>query len=309
MKLRNLNREYLLRKINEMEELSKDIEELQNLYSDEQLIKKVICKELKEVEKKYGKDRKTDIVYYETIENVSQEDIIDDYNVKIFITKHNYFKKITLASLRSSSEQKLKENDLIIQEIETNNKSEILLFSNKYNLYKVKLYEVSECKASSLGEYLNNILILEDDENIIYMTPSNEYKGYMLFIFENGKIAKIEMSSYYTKMNRKKLINAYSNKFNLIKMIYIESDCDIVIFRDEDKAMLINTSIIPAKNTKNSVGVNVYSLKKRSFIRNAIIAKKFNSENIEYYRSIEIPSSGHFIMLEDKIKNVNIFNI
>jgi len=309
MKLRNLNREYLLKRISEMKELSKDIEELQNLYSNEQLIKKVICKELKEVEKKYGKNRKTDIIYHQAIENISQEDIIDDYNVKIFITKHNYFKKITLASLRSSSEQKLKENDVIIQEIETNNKSEVLFFSDKYNVYKVKLYEISECKASSLGEYLNNILSLEDDENIIYMTLSNEYKGYMLFIFENGKIAKVEMSSYYTKVNRKKLVNAYSDKFNLIKMIYIENDCDIVIFRDEDKAMLINTSLIPVKNTKNSIGVNVYSLKKKSFIRNAIIAKEFNSEDTEYYRSIEIPSSGHYIMLEDKIRNSNIYNI
>ena len=245
------------------------------------------------------------------------DDFIEDYPVTLFLTKENYLKKITMvslqASMRVSAEHKLKENDEIVQTIEVNNKAELLMFSDKQNVYKIKCYDLAECKTSSIGDYLNNVLVMDADEKIIYITNSNQYKGYMLFVYENGKIAKVTMSSYETKTMRKKLINAYSDKANLVSAIYIPDDMDIVLVRDNDKAMLLNTELIPEKQTKSTAGVNVYTLKKNSKLTRVINKDTFKSENIEYYRSTKIPGTGHFINDSDKDfnnfpKQMNLFN-
>lgn len=304
IKLRNLNKEYLLAKTDERKKLSEEIKKLEEIKESEALIKDIICDELKEISKKYGKPRKTDIIYKENIKEFSEEVFIQDYQVKLFLTKHNYFKKITAASLRSASEQKLKEDDEMIMEIEASNKMDLLLFSDKFNVYKTKIYDLSECKASSLGEYLANIIDMEENENIIYITATMDYSGYMIFAFENGKVSKVEMSAYSTKVNRRKLINAYSDKYRLISIYYIKEDQDFIAIRDNDKAMLFSSSEILPKTTKNTQGVQIYTLKKNSVLSKFILSEEFKSEDIEYYRVDKIPSTGHFIVEDDLTNNL-----
>lgn len=274
IKLRNLNKEYLLNRINEKDEIQKEIQKLNEIYSSEELIRNIISSELKEISKKYGLERKTEIIYSDDIKHISEDDLIEDYTAKIFLTKENYFKKITLASLRSYSEHKLKENDKIIQEVDATNKSELLLFSDKYNVYKIKSYEFPEAKASNIGQYLPNFLDMEQDENIIYCVPTTDFKGHILFAFENGKVAKIPLSKYETKINRKKLINAYSNKSRLVSINYITEDLDFIFTLDNQKTFSINTLEIPEKSTKNNSGSQIIQLKKGSKITNFAINNK-----------------------------------
>ena len=307
IKLRNLNKEYILKQTRAIEDLKKEMTDLDDILHHESRVLKIITADLRRVAKKYGKDRKTDIIYEDEIEQVQEEDFIEDYPVTLFLTKENYLKKITQvslqASMRVSAEHKLKENDEIIQTVETSNKTEILMFSDKQNVYKIKCHDIPECKTSNIGEYLNNILTMDADEKIIYVTVSNDYKGYMLFAFENGKVAKVSMSAYETKTMRKKLINAYSSKFPLTGMMYIENDTDIVLVRDSDKAMLLNTALIPEKQTKTTAGINVYTLKKNSRLARIMRKEDFVSDDIEYYRSNKIPGTGHFINDSDKTAN------
>ncbi len=307
IKLRNLNKEYILKQTRAIEDLKKEMADLDDILHHESRVLKIITADLRRVAKKYGKDRKTDIIYEDEIKQVQEEDFIEDYPVTLFLTKENYLKKITQvslqASMRVSAEHKLRENDEIIQTVETSNKTELLMFSDKQNVYKIKCHDIPECKTSNIGEYLNNILTMDADEKIIYVTVSNEYKGYMLFAFENGKVAKVNMSAYETKTMRKKLINAYSSKFPLTGMMYIENDTDIVLVRDSDKAMLLNTALIPEKQTKTTAGINVYTLKKNSRLARIMRKEDFVSEDIEYYRSGKIPGTGHFINDSDKTAN------
>ncbi len=307
IKLRNLNKEYLLRQTKAIEDLKNEIADLDDILHHETRVLKIIISDLKNVAKKYGKDRKTSIVYEHEIKTIQTDDFIEDYAVTLFLTKGNYFKKITQvslqASMRVSAEHKLKEDDEIVQTVETTNKVELLMFSDKQNVYKVKCYDLPECKTSSMGEYLNNILGMEADERIVYIAVANDYKGYMLFAFENGKAAKIEMSAYQTKVNRKKLINAYSAKSPLVGALYIAEDRDIVLVRDSDKAMVVNTKLIPLKQTKSSGGIQIYTLKKNSRLTRLMPKEAFKSDDIEYYRSTKIPSTGHFINSEDKQSN------
>lgn len=303
IKLRNLNKEYMMSRINELDSLKSEIERLKEILNDEAKIKDIISAELKEIAKKYGKPRKTEIIY--EIENVvlTNDDFIDDYGLKIFLTEHGYFKKISLVSLRSSGEQYLKEEDKIIQEVEATNKSELLLFSDKNNVYKVKAHEMPDSKASSMGDYLTNILKLDDGEKIIYIAATTDFAGYMIFGFENGKVAKVTMESYATKTNRKKLVNAYSNKSKLIFAEYVKEDKDYIALRDTDKATLFNTSLISAVSAKNSNGIQVLTLKRNSVMSKMMDAEKFNGVDNNYYRTEKIPSTGHFLTEKDKIEN------
>lgn len=303
IKLRNLNKEYILKRTSELENLKKEILELKEISEDDFKIKSLICKQLKEISKVYSKPRKTDIISEEEIIEIPDDHLIEDYTLKFFLTEHNYFKKISVASLRSASDQKLKDEDNILQEIETTNKSDLLLFSNKYSLYKIKAYELNDCKASSLGEYLPNMLGLEDDEKIIYMTATLDYSGSMIFGFDNGKIAKISLNSYLTKINRRKLVNAYANKDKLVFIQHIVEDIDLILMRDKDKITIFNTELIVEKSTKNSVGVQVMVLKKNSFITN--ISQLNKIKDIDYYKTKKIPSTGHFIREKDRLE----FNI
>lgn len=301
IKLRSLNKEYILKRISELDSLKKEIEELKEILGNENKINQLICKQLKEISKTYGKPRKTTIISSEEIPEISTETLIEDYPVKLFLTKHSYFKKITLVSLRSASEQKLKEDDEMLQELDATNKSEIIFFSDKCNVYKTKLYDINDCKASSLGEYLPNILGMDNDENIIYALITNDYSGYMLFCFENGKAAKVPIETYSTKMNRKKLINAYSDKSKLIFIKAIYEDEDLLFVRNLDKATLFNTSLLETKTSKTSTGIQVMTLKKNSIISKVLTKENINNiEDIEYYRTEKLPSTGHFIREKEK---------
>ncbi|SHJ83570.1 DNA gyrase/topoisomerase IV subunit A [Tepidibacter formicigenes] len=276
IKLRNLNKEYIINQIEKIDNLKKELKELKDIIEDDKKIKNIIINELKEVSKKHGKPRRTEIISEEHIEEINEEHLIENYNVKLFLTNENYLKKISLASLRAYSDQKLKDDDFIIQELEANNKEELLLFSNKRNLYKLKIYEINDCKASSLGEYLINVLGLDKDEKIIYIVLSNNYEGYMIYCFENGKISKVELSNYETKTNRKKLVKAYSGKSKLVRMFYIKDDVDITVFKNNKKALFLNTKDIDIQSTKTSQGVEVLRLGKKSKITDIKIVDELN---------------------------------
>jgi DNA gyrase subunit A len=299
IKLRNLNKEYILNRVSEIENLQKDIEELEKIYSDEKKILKIITKQLSEISKKYGTERRTEIIHEHHIEEITHEHFIEDYNLKLFLTDHNYLKKIALTSLRTSPDHKLKDDDFIIQELESHNKSDLLLFSNKFTVYKMKTYELNDCKASSLGEYLTNVLQLEPDEKIIYLTATDDYKGYMLFFFENGKAAKIDLNSYATKTNRKKLANAFSDLSPLIRIMYITEDVDLVAYSSIDKVLIFNTSSINPKTTRDSQGVQVLVSKKGSTLVKVKNISEVTFSNLDYYRTKNIPAIGCYLKDED----------
>jgi DNA gyrase subunit A len=303
IKLRNLNREYLLKQTKEQEKLAKDIADLKNTLGNEKKIHNLICAQLKAVADKYGKPRRTEIVWEHEAAEIPETHLIDDYPVKLFLTEHGYFKKIPLVSLRSSGEQHVKEEDRVIQEWEAANRQDVLFFSHLGNVYKARVYELADAKASALGDYLPNVLELEEGERILYMAATEKYQGYMLFAFRNGKIAKVNMDCYATKMNRKRLINAYSTKAALAAIWYIPEDRDFLAIRDRDKATLFNTGLIAPKATKNTTGVQVYSLKKNSAMTRVLPAEAFVTEDLEYYRAALLPSAGHFMTERDREAN------
>lgn len=300
IKLRNLNKEYILNRVSEIEKLQKEIAELKETYDSERKIKEIIIKQLNDVAKKYGQPRRTEIIHEEHVEEITQEHLIEDYNLKLFITEHNYLKKIPLTSLRTSPEHKLKEDDRIIQEIETHNKADLLLFSNKQTVYKVKIYEIEDCKASNLGVYLTNLLGLEEGENIIHMVATDDYRGYMIFAFENGKVAKIELKSYATKTNRKKLANAYSDLSGIIYMSHILEDEELVAFSSLNKVLIFNTGSINPKSTRDSQGVQVLKEKKGSRMTRIKKLNEVAFKDPDYYRTKNIPAIGCYLKDEDR---------
>ena len=260
IKLRNLNKEYLLNRISERDTLAQDIAGLTELAQSDEKIESLICKELKEISKKHGKDRKTEVLHETYIPEIPQDVLIEDYAVKLFLTEHNYFKKIPLTSLRSAGEQYLKDNDTIVAELETSNRADVLFFTNKANLYKAKAHELPDCKASAIGEYLSNTLALEEDESITLMAATTNYQGYLIFAFENGKAAKILLESY--ALGRKKTTNAYSNKSPLASAHFIEEDTNFIATRDDGREISFNTSILQAKKSRTSVGAQIIKLRK-----------------------------------------------
>ncbi len=309
IKLRNLNKEYILNRVSEIEKLQKEIAELKDIYGNDKKIKKIIVKQLGEVSKKYGQPRRTEILHEEHVEEITIEHFIEDYNLKLFLTEHNYLKKIPLTSLRTSPEHKLKDDDFIIQEIETHNKADLLLFSNKQVVYKIRIYEIEDCKASSLGEYLANLLGLDEDEEIIHIVTTDDYKGYMIFAFENGKIAKIDLNSYATKTNRKKLANAYSALSKIIYTQHILEDEELVAFSSLNKVLIFNTSNINPKSTRDSQGVQVLKEKKGSVMTSIKRLPEVTFKDLDYYRTKNIPAVGCYIKDEDKEDAQIKFNI
>ena len=301
IKLRNLNKEYIISRTNEIGNLQKEIEDLKDLYANEGRIKKIIIKQLKEISKKYGQPRRTEIINDEMVEEITEEHFIEDYNLKLFLTKEGYLKKIPLVSLRANPEHKLKEDDVVIQEVESHNKADLLLFSNKHTVYKMKLYEIDDCKASSLGDYLVNVLQLDSDEKIIYIVATDDYKGYMLFAYENGKIAKIHLNSYATKTNRKKLANAYSDIDKLVHMQYLAEDMDLVAISSINKVLVFNTSSINPKASRDSQGVQVLASKKNSRIVAVKTLEQVRLNDVDYYRTKNIPAVGCYLKENDSI--------
>jgi len=299
IKLRNLNREYILRHTSEINKLKKEISDLKDIVAHDSRVLDIICSQLEEISKKYGQERRTEIIGEEHVEEITTENLIEDYNVRLFLTDQGYIKKIPLVSLRSSGEHKLKDDDSIIQEEETKNKADLLLFSNKCTVYKLKVHELQDSKTSLLGDYLNNILKLEQDEKIIKMHATENYEGYFLFAYENGKMAKIPLSSYATKTNRRKLSNAYNADSKLVDIFYLEADADFAAFSSIDKVLVFNTSQINPKTTRDSQGVNVLKSKKGSVLRRVAPLSEAKLNDPEYYRA-NIPAIGCYLKEEDK---------
>jgi len=301
IKLRNLNREYIINRTAEIEKLLEEIEQMQKILDSEREVKKLIIKQLAAISKKYGKERKTELITDDEAEEYHEDDHIEDYPLTLFVTKEGYIKKVSAISLRSTTtEHKLKEGDFVFQTIETTNVSELLFFSDKSTVYKMKTYDLPDSKVSVMGEYLPGLLDLAPDEKIIYTVVTTDYKGIMLFGFENGKIAKAELSAYQTKTNRKKLISAYSDKSPVCAILYLAQDENIVSFADNNKVLSLNSEKIPLKSTKSSQGVQVMKLtKKGAKMINVIPASECSLNDLNHYRTKNIPAAGSFLRKED----------
>ncbi|MBF8984091.1 topoisomerase IV [Lutibacter sp. B2] len=299
IKLRNFNQEYILTKTKDSNNLENELKELEETLNNDENIKKIIMKQLSVVSKKYGQDRKTEIIEEHAIEEITQEDLIEDYDLKLFLTNEGYLKKISLASLRGYNEQKLKEEDFILQEVEATNKSEILLFTNKHRVYKKKVHELEDNKSSSLGQYLQNLLGFDDDERIIHMVATIDYSGHMLFFFKKGNCTKILLSSYETKTNRTQLVNAYSDHDELVCMMAMKEELDLVAISTTQKILIFNTDQIEVKATRKSSGVKVLTPQKRSTLGEIKILEEGNYKNPDDYRST-IPSMAGSLRKKDK---------
>ena len=293
IKLRHLNREYILKRIKDIEILEDEIADLEKTLSSNNRMKKIIIGELENVINKYDTGRKTEILYDVSDEDIEVESAAADYPVTMFITEGGYAKKIRTANLRMSGEQKVKEGDKILEAVECSNKDEILAFSTKNQVYKAKVDDFQDTKASVLGEYVPSKLNMEEGEEIAYIAVFSEYKGYMIFVFENGKIAKVDMSAYETKTNRKKLINAYSDKSVLAAALYLSEDTDIVICGSNERKLLLNTASILPKTTKSTQGVQAMTLKKKS--DKVVSVHLYNEGEFEKpyrYRPKNLPAAG-----------------
>ena len=300
IRLRQLNRNYIIKRIDEKEQLEKDIAELEDILKSNTKIKKVIIKELREVAKKYGQPRKSEILYGITAkEDKEEEPRIPAYPVNVFVTKEGYFKKITPQSLRMSGEHKLKQDDEIAMHIETQNNANLIVFTDKMQAYKSKLREFADTKRSAMGEYLPAKLNFDDGENMLKAIVFTEYTGHILFCFDNGKAAKIPLSAYETKQNRKKLINAYSDKAGIVDILYLPDNRDIAFVSSVNRALVVNTAQIPEKSTKSSIGVQVQVLKKNQTVKSVSPADSLNLENPAKYRTKNIPARGSFLKDED----------
>lgn len=299
IKLRHLNREFILKRTKDIENLIAEIENLRAILSSKARIKTIIVKELKAVAEKYGKPRRTQIIYEDDIEQIDVDDEIPDYPVNIFFTREGYFKKITAQSLRMNSEQKLKENDSIILSTQSTNKKELLFFTDKCQVYKAHIYDFKDTKASAMGDYIASALDMDSDENAIYMAVIDKYEGYMVFAFENGKVAKVPAGAYETKTNRKKLIKAYSSKSPLAGIIYIKEDTDLVIESTNGRKLLFNTAVIASKTTKDTIGVNVMTQKKNKTVcaLREYVPGEFAKPH--RYRTKTLPSIGALPASED----------
>jgi DNA gyrase subunit A len=282
IKLRHLNKEYLIQRISEIETLEKEIAELDDLINNKVTLAKLIIKQLQNIKKVYGADRKSQVIEATDLPVIEAETIqVDDYNVKVFITKEGYLKKIPLTSLRGNFNIKVKDGDEIVSEIETTNNSDILVFTDKQNVYKYKSYELEDHKPSVLGEYLPTMLGLKGEE-ILFTTVTNDYKGYLIVGFEDGKVAKIDLSAYETKQNRSMLKNAYADKKALF-FTHIQEDIDVFVVSSIDKGLLFNTSMINPKTSKTTIGVQVMKSKNDSVVAEYRLPK--GGEDLEYYRT------------------------
>ncbi|MDY2862233.1 MAG: DNA gyrase subunit A [Oscillospiraceae bacterium] len=300
IRLRQLNRNYIIKRIDEKEQLEKDIAELEDILKSNTKIKKVIIKELREVAKKYGQPRKSEILYGITAkEDKEEEPRIPAYPVNVFVTKEGYFKKITPQSLRMSGEHKLKQDDEIAMHIETQNNANLIVFTDKMQAYKSKLREFADTKRSAMGEYLPAKLNFDEGENMLKAIVFTDYTGHILFCFDNGKAAKIPLAAYETKQNRKKLINAYSDKAGIVDILYLPDNRDIAFVSSVNRALVVNTAQIPEKSTKSSIGVQVQVLKKNQTVKSVSPADSLNLENPAKYRTKNIPARGSFLKDED----------
>lgn len=292
IKLRHLNREYILKRTQDIDSLKKEIEELKGILASKNKQKKIIISELAEVSKKYVGERKSQILYEFAEFDDSIQAEIPDYPVTLFITKEGYLNKIRTANLRMSGEQKVKEGDEVVKTFECSNKDELLAFTDKGQVYKAKLDDFADGKASQLGTYVASKLEMEQDEKVVYICTVSEYMGYMLFVFENGKVAKVDISAYQTKTNRKKLLKAYSLKSPLACCEYITEDKEFVLCATNGRMLILNTGALTPKSSKDTIGVSVMTLKKNSKVESMHAYQEGEFEKAWRYRTKNLPAAG-----------------
>ena len=310
IKLRNINKEYILKQTKAIDQLEKEIEDLRSTLNSSRKLKNVIIKELEEVSKKFGKPRKTEIIYnIDEIEPEEEEETVPDYPVTVFVSREGYMKKITAQSLRMSGEQKFKEGDSLSFTRETTNRAEFLVFTDKFQCYKSRLSDFDDSKASLLGEYLPQKLGFEAGENMIALVFCGDYKGFVLFFFENGKAAKVPLSAYETKTNRKKLTGAYSDKSPLVKAVALDADEQMVVYATDGRAAIFSTAQLLPKTTRNTQGVAVMSLKKKAVLQDAQLLKGSGIVNESRYRTKTIPSAGALLKEEDSPEKQQTFDV
>ncbi len=292
IKLRHLNREYILNRTKDIERLLGEIKDREEILASKTKLQNIIIAELKDVAKKYGQPRKSEIIYSTADEQEVVIDEIPDYPVNLFFTKEGYFKKITPQSLRMSGEHKLKEGDVIMQTVESRNTTELLFFSDHCQVYKTKASDFSDTKASVMGDYIPAKLGMDEGENAIFMAVVSEYTGYMLFGFDNGKLAKVEMSSYATKTNRRKLLGAYSDKAPLVSMMYIPEDCEVLLSSSSGRQLLVHTGAITPKGTRDTQGVQIMTQRKGHRLVELAQYAAGSLENEHRYRAKSYPAAG-----------------
>ncbi len=299
IKLRHLNREYILKRTQETDKLQKEIEGLEATLADRSKLLAIIADELRDVAKKYGKPRKSLILYDLPDENVQIEDEVPDYPVTLFMSREGYFKKITPQSLRMSGEQKLKEGDALTQTVEATNNSELLFFTSMCQVYKAKASDFDDGKASLLGDYIPAKLGFDDGENVISMVVTQDYSGYMLFFFANGKVAKVELESYATKQNRRKLIGAYSGKSPLVRAVRIGEDVEFVLSSSAGRLLIMHSGAVNAKTTRDTQGVAVMTMKPGVTVVSVTDYNEGNFKNAHRYRVKALPGVGMLPIAED----------
>ncbi len=300
IKLRNINREYILKRTEEVSALEADIADLEDILDNRRRVQDIIIGELRDVIKKYSSPRKTGIVYADDIADEPEEAEEADYSVTLFLSREGYFKKITPQSLRMSSEQKYKENDGLRRSFEATNRAEILFFTDKQQVYKAHAADFDDCKASVLGAYLPSVLGCDEDESIVDMVLPGDYSGSILFFYQNGKAARVEMSAYATKTNRKKLIGAYSDKSPLAAIVPLVGESEIAVYTDEGRALVFSTALLQPKTSRSTQGVGVMNLKGKRFVTEAHPLADTPIKNLSRYRVRTIPALGALLKGEDR---------
>ena len=299
IKLRNINKEYILKRVEETSALQDEIEDLEDILARPARVKKIIVAELEDVRKKYAEPRRTGIVYGHEVEEYTEETTVDDYAVSVFLSREGYFKKITPASLRMNAEQKYKEGDALAQSFETSNAAEVMFFTDRCQVYKTRLSDFDDTKASALGDYLPARLGMDEGESVVYMVLPGDYRGWMLFFFENGKAAKVELSAYRTTSNRRKLTGAYSDKSPLRTALCLREDCELAVYSTEPRVLVFSTALLGSKTTRATQGVAVLTLKKKFTLDYACPAEATGIANLARYRARSLPAVGALLKAED----------
>ena len=309
IKLRNINKEYILKQTRAIDDLEGEIADLRDTLNSPRKLKNVIIKELQAVADKFGQPRRTEILYDAQEAAPEEEDDVPDYGVTVFVSKEGYLKKMTAQSLRMSGEQKFKEGDSLSFSQETTNRAEFLVFTDRYQCYKSRLSDFDDGKASQLGDYLPQKLGFEAGENLVALVFCGDYKGFILFFFENGKAAKVPLSAYETKTNRKKLTGAYSDKSPLIKAMALDADEQMVVYSTDGRAAIFSTAQLLPKTTRNTQGVAVMTLKKKAALRDAVLLTQSGIVNESRYRTKTIPSAGALLKEEDSAEKQQTFEV
>ena len=307
IKLRNINKEYILKRVAETETLADEIADLEDTLARPQRIRRIIINELNDVAKKYGQPRRSEILYdLPEEENGAEEEAVPDYPVTVFFTREGYFKKIPPQGLRTAGAHKLKEGDEIVQQIETRNNMEALFFTDKQQVYKVRLAELEDGKVAQMGIFIPGRLAMDEGENVLAMVITGDYSGHMLFFFASGKCAKIPLSSYATKQNRRKLLKAYCDKEPLAKLLFLPEETELAIRTSASRMLLVGSAQIAAKTTRDSQGVAVVTLKKNQTIASVVPVDTLELANPHRYRVRSLPATGALIRAEDSGEQMSL---